>query len=180
MGHAGNFQTCRPNLVGPVHITGSRNQYFTTTGGPLLASCVLPLVTGTPLSMVEPCPAGTPTGLQGFNPSNMTVDGVPPGQPIPGQAIGPWQRPGASLIGDVGRNSFRGPGFFQSDFALAKNISLAERVDLQFRADAFNLFNKVNLANPDPVVDAPSGGQISSLAVGAMQRQLQFSLHLTF
>jgi outer membrane receptor protein involved in Fe transport len=177
---SGNFHTCQPNLVGEVHITGSRNQYFTTTGGPLSASCA-PLVTGA--SMVESCPSTvwdpatskkipTPTGLQGYDPTT--------GQPLPGPAIGPWQRPGAGQIGDVGRNSFRGPGFFQSDLALAKNISITERVGVQFRADAFNVLNKVNLANPSPVVDSPSGGTITSLVNGAIQRQMQFSVRVNF
>ena len=80
----------------------------------------------------------------------------------------------------MGRNSYRGPGFFQSDLALAKNMSITERVGVQFRADAFNLFNKVNLANPSPLVDAPSGGMITSLVNGAIQRQMQFSISVNF
>jgi hypothetical protein len=100
--------------------------------------------------------------------------------PLPGPAIGPWQRPGAGEVGNAGRNSLRGPGFFQSDIAVAKSIPITERVVVQFRADAFNIFNKVNLANPDTEVDTPTGGQITSLAPGAIQRQMQFSLRVNF
>jgi len=46
--------------------------------------------------------------------------------------------------------------------------------------DAFNVFNKVNLGQPNPCVDCGGGGRISSLAIGAIQRTLQFSLQLDF
>jgi len=80
----------------------------------------------------------------------------------------------------VGRNSLHGPGLFQSDLAVAKNIPITERLAVQFRADAFIVFNKVNLGNPNPSVDVPGGGQITSLAFGAIQRQFQFSLRVNF
>jgi len=54
------------------------------------------------------------------------------------------------------------------------------RVSLRFRVDAFNAFNSVNLANPQTTVDSSSGGQITSLAPDALQRQLQFSLRVQF
>jgi len=53
-------------------------------------------------------------------------------------------------------------------------------VSLRFRVDAFNVFNSVNLANPQTTVDSSSGGQITSLAPDAFQRQLQFSLRVRF
>jgi Carboxypeptidase regulatory-like domain/TonB dependent receptor len=156
---ANPFDACRPNLVGAVHITGSRDQYFTTTGGtPLQAACA-------PTS-------GCPGYEQGFNTQTGAI--------LPGATIGPWQRPGAGQIGDAGRNSLRSPGFFQSDLAVAKGILLTERVILQFRADAFNVFNRVNLGNPNAAVDGASGGQITSLSNGAIQRQMQFSLRVNF
>lgn len=153
------FQVCRPNVVGTVQITGDRNQYFTTTGGQTLqAACA-------------PNPKCHPPE-QGFNTQT--------GQILPGQTIGPWQRPGAGQIGSAGRNSLRGPSFFQADVAVSKNISITERVSMKFRADAYNVFNNVNLGNPNPTVDSSSGGEISSLAVGALQRQIQFSLRVNF
>lgn len=146
---------CRPNRVGSVQVSGTREQYFSTTGGaPLLGSdCVAK--------------------------SNVCgVDGN--GQPVPGPVTGPWQRPGAGQIGNVGRDSFTGPGFFQTDISLAKALPISERVALRFRADAFNAFNKVNLGNPNPCVDCTGGGSISSLAAGVLQRTLQFSLRIEF
>ncbi len=54
----------------------------------------------------------------------------------------------------LGRNTFRGPAFYDFDFALIKDTpfgrrkSGAERVDLQFRSEFFNLFNIVNMGLP--------------------------------
>jgi hypothetical protein len=102
---------CRPNRVGLVHITGSREQYFTATEGQALqgSDCVDP---------TRAFPNGRYCGVG------------PVGQPVPGPANGPWQRPGAGQIGNVGRDSFTGPGFFQSDIGLAKVIAISERTAL--------------------------------------------------
>ena len=54
-----------------------------------------------------------------------------------------------STIGNIGRNSLRGPGFFQWDFAAMKNFGLFEKAKLQFRADVFNILNHPNFGNPD-------------------------------
>ncbi len=152
---------CLPLLAGSVSVTGSRNQYFTTTGG-------LPL------------PPGGAT--VGSDPSTWPLCGVDAsGNPLPGPQIGPWQRPGCGQIGNVGRNSLRGPQFFQSDIALMKEIALTERVALRFRADAFNIFNKVNLGLPNTQVDAlTQAGAITTIAPGAIQRQWEFSARLQF
>ncbi|MGA2329146.1 MAG: carboxypeptidase regulatory-like domain-containing protein [Bryobacteraceae bacterium] len=50
--------------------------------------------------------------------------------------------------GNLGRNVFRGPGFAQTDLSLAKNFKIREKLSSQFRFDAFNAFNRVNLNNP--------------------------------
>ncbi len=154
-----NGLACRPNRVGTVQILGGRKQYFATTGGVHLPgyNC-------------------NSAGYCGVNSSGQPM----PGQPMPSQTAGPWQRPGAGQIGNAGRDSLTGPGFFQSDIALAKAIHITEGTSLRFRADAFNAFNRVNLGQPNTVVDGPSGGKISSLAYDATQRLLQFSLTVIF
>ena len=147
---------CVPNRVELVQISGSRAQYFATTGGQALQAATCSAVNA---------------NYCGLN-SN--------GQPVPGIIMGPWQRPGAGQIGNAGRDSLTGPGFFQSDIALAKAIYITEGASLRFRADAFNAFNKVNMGQPNTIVDGPKGGQISSLAYDATQRLLQFSLSIMF
>jgi len=56
--------------------------------------------------------------------------------------------PGAT-IGSVGRNSLRGPAYFQLDLSGMKNFAITQRVTMQFRADIFNIFNHPNFTNPD-------------------------------
>ena len=46
--------------------------------------------------------------------------------------------------GNAGRNICDGPGLFQVDASLYKNIKLGARVKLQLRFEVFNLFNTVN------------------------------------
>jgi hypothetical protein len=151
---------CRPNRVGLVTVGGSRDQYFLTTGGNELpgADCTRDA-------------KGNPTKFCGVDPN---------GNPVPGAAIGPWQRPAIGQIGTAGRNSLRGPSFFQSDIGVAKTVAMTERSSLDLRADVFNAFNKVNLGNPNSCVDCSNGGVISSLGPGAMQRAFQFSVRIQF
>jgi hypothetical protein len=103
---------------------------------------------------------------------------------MPGDTIGPWQRPAAGTFGNAARNSLFGPGFFQADVSVVKNFSIAENLSCQFRTDIFNLFNKVNLDNPLPCVDCPIGiaGAIVNTASNgtALQRQLMFSFRVQF
>jgi hypothetical protein len=53
------------------------------------------------------------------------------------------------VIGTVGRNEGRGPGFFQWDLSLMKNFPIKERLKVQFRADLFNILNHPNFYQPD-------------------------------
>jgi hypothetical protein len=55
---------------------------------------------------------------------------------------------GTSHFGDLRRNAFLGPGFRNFDFALSKNTKVGERVNLELRADFFNIFNHPNFGNP--------------------------------
>ncbi|MGB8479688.1 MAG: TonB-dependent receptor [Acidobacteriaceae bacterium] len=54
-----------------------------------------------------------------------------------------------TTIGNIGRNFVRGPAFFQWDFSGMKNFSLTQRLNLQFRADIFNILNHPNFSNVD-------------------------------
>jgi hypothetical protein len=56
--------------------------------------------------------------------------------------------PGTRHFGNMGRNSLRGPSFKELNFAIYKTTNLTERLNMQFRADFFNLLNHPNFANP--------------------------------
>jgi len=92
-------------------------------------------------------------------------------QPLPG------------TYGNVGRNTLQGPSLVQTDISAAKKFSLSERLNLQFRTEIFNLFNRTNFNTPNPVVYAaptgrssPTAGIITSTATSS--RQVQFGLKL--
>jgi outer membrane receptor protein involved in Fe transport len=93
----------------------------------------------------------------------------------------PWAKAAAGSFGDAGRNSLRGPGFLQTDLSLFKNFRLTESAKLEFRAEAFNIFNKVNLGQPNDQVDSADVGRITSLAPqSGRMRQWQFGLRFSF
>jgi hypothetical protein len=82
--------------------------------------------------------------------------------------------------GNVGRNVALGPGFMNTDFSAFKNFPVWRESSLQFRAESFNLFNNVNLANPNSTETSPSFGRISALATNYSPRVIQFAVKLSF
>lgn len=80
-------------------------------------------------------------------------------------------------FGNSGRNVLTGPGLVDFDFSLFKRIPITERVDLEFRTEAFNIFNHPNFALPDASIGTPQAGIITA---AANPRQIQFALHLQF
>jgi len=89
--------------------------------------------------------------------------------------------PLAGTFGSVARGSFIGPGFWNLDTALHKRFSINERVDMQFRAEAFNIFNHANFALPDPLVFSETSYNSSAGSITATSntsRQIQFALKL--
>ncbi len=56
--------------------------------------------------------------------------------------------PGTRHYGTLGRDALRGPGFKQWDLAVYKNTPITERLNLQMRAEFFNVLNHPNFANP--------------------------------
>ncbi|MGA3028317.1 MAG: TonB-dependent receptor [Bryobacteraceae bacterium] len=56
--------------------------------------------------------------------------------------------PGTQHFGNLGRNAFAGPPFKEFDFSLVKNGTFHEWLNVQFRADFFNIFNHPNFSNP--------------------------------
>jgi hypothetical protein len=81
-------------------------------------------------------------------------------------------------FGNSGRGMFRGPGQWNLDFSIFKDIPITERFRLQFRSEFFNLFNHANPGNPNVSLDSPDYGTIRSTTVNA--RLIQFALKLAF
>ena len=61
-----------------------------------------------------------------------------------------------------------------------KSFAITERFRAQFRAEAYNVFNHVNLGQPDASVDNGTGGKIFGLASLSQMRKWQLALRLDF
>lgn len=80
-------------------------------------------------------------------------------------------------FGNFGRNVLIGPGLADVDFGLFKEIPIVERLRLQFRIEAFNLFNRPNFNAPVSSLNSPAFGKIQT---AGNAREFQFALKLMF
>jgi outer membrane receptor protein involved in Fe transport len=102
----------------------------------------------------------------------------------PGSA---FARPAVATFGNVGRNQLRGPKYWRTDASLFKEFRFTESKQLEFRIEVGNLFNHVNLGQPDADIGVPgnlnsNAGRITSSAYGNSdpQRNFQFALKFKF
>ena len=149
----------RPNLPAMQKLSGFSNQQFVDGlfGDPTLTFYGFSSRTSAAIQVF--CPNGLNSILD-FGPSNSG----PHAQCIP-----------VGQNGNMGRNVFTGPAFKDVDFALSKTTRIHEAVDVQFRADAFNLFNRVNLYNPNGNLGSPQFGQsTAAFAPRVLQLGLKF------
>ncbi len=86
--------------------------------------------------------------------------------------------PPAYTFGDVGRNSVYGPDLQTLDLALARSFHVSEKTSFEFRAEAYNSLNKVNLGTPNRHVNEPQFGTITMPMTPG--REIQLSARLSF
>ncbi len=85
--------------------------------------------------------------------------------------------PAPFTFGNAGRNILAGPGSATIDVALGRAFRFGETARIDFRAEAFNLFNRPNFYLPGRIADQVGFGAI---AAARSARQIQFSLRLGF
>jgi outer membrane receptor protein involved in Fe transport len=95
--------------------------------------------------------------------------------------------PCLGCLGNLGRNTFVGPGFWASDLTLSKNFKLTERFNLKFDAAAFNAFNRANFVlatigggGHNDIRDSLFGKAGGSSVGNVGPRIMQFGLKLSF
>jgi hypothetical protein len=93
----------------------------------------------------------------------------------------------AGTLGNLGRNVIRGVGLFNLDISVVKDTRMkmiSESAVLQFRAEAFNILNHVNFAQPNGSVFTATGARNPNFgaitAQNGFSRQIQFALRLNF
>jgi hypothetical protein len=119
----------------------------------------------------------------GENPIRANVTGLPafgPGTHTAQEWFNPaaFAAPPAFTFGDAGRNSVYGPGMQTMDIAISRSFAITERVNFQFRGEAFNALNKVNLGTPNRYVNEPQFGTITMAMTPG--REIQLSARLSF
>ncbi len=105
------------------------------------------------------------------------------GPPITAFAVQPFGRPG-----NLGRNTFTGPRYYNTDLTLIKNTRITERINAQVRAEVYNVFNRIQFDVPGAAGDTLSspgtfGQSLSTLTQPdgtTSARQIQLALKLIF
>jgi hypothetical protein len=158
-------------------------------------------LTGQPLTTFDPHGVQTLTGDASltntgnfyFNPSAFTTAQVGSSTDscaTPSRSCFPstaqvLANPSLAAFGSAPRDLLRGPGRTNLDMSLVKTTSITERLKLEIRADAFNLFNHAEFADPITNITSPFFGQI--VATGSnvapnppLSRVLQLAARFTF
>ena len=138
-----------------------------------------------------------PNFANGFSSSSPIVTSNPSQWPIVGGSPNPtWFNSHAFVLetsgtfGNTGKNFLIGPNLRDVDVSIFKTTKIGERLSAEFRAEAFNLFNRVNFTNPLTGSQSVFAGSVTaptySPTAGVIQgtstdpRRLQFGLKLVF
>ena len=160
--------------------------------------------TGTPLNVANSAFPSDPSGLTeqwGTRPNYTMATGCSPNELVkkfvntsltPGEKYETyeWFNPAcyasqsAGYLGNFKRNSLQGPHIFNEDFSILKNTKITERLNMQFRAEFFNIFNHFNPAGPNSVLGSAFGASLDptgySSGNATPPRQIQFAVKLDF
>lgn len=143
---------------------------------------------------------GQPVYIFGSQCASVYNGGLPSAVSCPGgRAVNPnsFSLPTGDNSGDAPRNFVRGFGVWQMDIAARKNFPIGERLKVQFRAEAFNVFNHPNFGIVNATYCSPSAGTgctfgqatatlanslfgLNSLYQMGGARSMQFALKLVF
>lgn len=126
------------------------------------------------ISSASPLPSGfavvvnTPGGNASRNTRRPNlIAGVDPFLTIDGTNLrylnpAAFAMPAPGTYGNLERNALKGPTFHQFDLTLQKSFRLTERMNIQFRSEIYNLFNKANFANPPTTLPSNLSSSSSS------------------
>jgi hypothetical protein len=89
--------------------------------------------------------------------------------------------PPFGCVGNLARNAFTKPGFFQVDLRIERRFSISERVKMQIIADGFNMLNRFNVSDVNPLCDPTSAVCNAGQPTASYDpRTFQFALKLNF
>ena len=141
-------------------------------------STIFALITGSPVNLTYSAAGLSAPG------NSQSPDLVAPVKILHGIGLNsPWftpssfAPPAALAFGSTGRNAINGPGLFNFDFSLFKNIHLSESLRLQLRGEAFSLTNTPQFSNPGSTLGNANFGYVTGAGGG---RVMQLGAHLSF
>ena len=166
------------------------------TFGAITLSPIIEVGSGRPFNVITGTDTRLDLGASQARPSVVTSGGTTSPY-IPGVQFGvadlcltnsgstfsvPFVSPPAGCNGNLGRNAFTGPGFFQIDLRISKAIPLGEKLKLNLIADGFNLLNRTNVAAVNQLCDPSAGATcLAGQPTAAYDaRQFQFALKLVW
>jgi hypothetical protein len=147
-------------------------------------STIVTMRSGTPLTIGS----GGDTNLDGVGGDRADLVGDPhldPNRPR-SEVIRQWfnagafRPPAAGRDGTSGRNILDGPGLKTVDLGLFRNFRLREGMDLQFRGEITNVFNFVNLNNPNTTYNASATSNFGVIQSARSMREVQLGIRLAF
>jgi hypothetical protein len=171
--------------IGKARALLSDNGLLSTIFGGWQMNGIVTLQTGRPFTVAllpEIDNSGTGRSTLGFlgNDRPNVVGNAQPDRRTPEQWFNTaaFVFPPRGTFGNAGRNILTGPGTENVNVSLVKNMTLRrERLNLQLRAEVFNLFNHPNFNLPDNFLGSPTFGRILS---AQSPRHIQFGLKLLF
>ena len=170
-------------IVAPVIEVSSGRPYNVLIG----SNPNLDFGTATNRPSVVPAGAPLPPGVpEVSSPYISGVEFIPPSTCIDpaGATFGPYPfvpSPPYGCIGNLGRNAFTRPGFFEIDLRIDRKIPVTERVNVEMIADGFNMLNRLNVSDVNPLCDPTSGTCTAGTPTASFDpRTFQFALKVNF
>jgi hypothetical protein len=176
----------------------SGDGFFKHFTGDFTLSPIVEFSSGRPFNVITGTDTRLDLGASQARPSVVSGSGGTTSQYIPGVSfsvasecldgtgttftVPPFTTLGAGCDGNLGRNRFTMPNFFTWDMRLSRRIPFGERLKLDVIADAFNLFNRTNIAAVNQLCDPSAGSTCSAGQPTASYdaRQFQFALKLSW
>ncbi|MBI4910003.1 MAG: TonB-dependent receptor [Acidobacteria bacterium] len=163
------------------HFLNSNNAAGFVLGGWNL-STIVTARGGMPLALSAPIPGG------GNRPNSTGTSAEITGDRSRNDQVSRWFNtsqftlPASFTMGNVSRTlpDVRGPGVLSFDFSLAKNVAVKEKLDVQFRAEAFNAFNRPQFWMPNTAFGSLDFGRITASQQTVLPRVMQFAIKLKF
>jgi hypothetical protein len=164
------------------------NRVLNMTASGWQTSAIYAYRSGAPLSIAS----GLDQALLGFSTANERPNQVLPNTASAHQTsacanitpcvtwlnLGAFAQPTLGTLGNMGVFNVLGPSFFQFDMALVREFPVRERENLQFRAEAFNVFNNVRFNNPSVTLSNP--GTFGNITSAQDPRILQLAMKFNF